>query len=159
MAFDQIIITNAQSCAIAAKHQNEHPDFEYYKKVLLSGENGAELNVSLYEVPPGKSAYPYHHHFRNEEAFYIISGQGLLRTPKREYIVVAGDIMAFPPCPAGAHQLTNTSEREKLIYLAFGSHHSPEVSFMPDSGKRVIYGQGLRQIVREGESLNYYDGE
>ncbi len=157
MALDRITVTDGGD--IPAKHQNEHPGYEYYKKVIMSGDRGDKCNVSLYEIPPLKSAYPYHYHYQSEEVFYIIGGTGLLRTPEGERPVKAGDILAFPASEQGAHQLTNSSETETLVYIDFDTYHSPEVSFMPDSDKKVIYGKNLRLVIRGGQSAGYYDGE
>jgi uncharacterized cupin superfamily protein len=157
LAIEKILITNINK--LTAKHQNIHKDYEYYKKIVLNGEQGDKCNVSIYEVPPGKSAYPYHYHFQSVEVFYIISGIGSLRTPKGEKIVTAGDIIAFPASEAGAHKLTNTSGSEILIYIDFDTYHSPEVSFMPDSKKSVVYGKGIRKVIKDNNEVNYYDGE
>lgn len=157
MAFDKVIITDGSD--IRAKHQHEHPDYEYFKKIILHGDEGARCNVSLYTIPPGKSAFPYHYHYQSEEVFYIISGRGLLRTPEGDTEVKPGDILAFPACAAGAHKLTNASDTEDLVYIDFDTYHSPEVSFMPDSQKKVVYGKNLRQIVRDDHDPDYYDGE
>ncbi len=154
---NQVIITNANE--LSAKHQNVHEGYEYYKKIVLSGEQGNKCNVSVYEVPPGKSAYPYHYHYQSEEVFYIISGTGTLRLPDKEVTVKAGDILAFPPTEQGAHKLTNTSSTDMLVYIDFDTYHSPEVSFMPDSGKTVVYGKGIRKIIKDGQDADYYDGE
>ena len=113
MKSDRILITKVGE--LTAKHQNIHDDYEYYKKIILSGEDGNKCNVYVYEIPPGKSAYPYHFHYQSEEIFYIINGIGLLRTPNGEIKVTAGDILAFPACEAGAHKLTNSSDTEMLI--------------------------------------------
>lgn len=157
MSIEKTVITNAAS--LPAKHQNTHEGYEYFKKVVLSGEQGDKCNVSIYEIPPGKSAYPYHYHLQSEEVFYIISGTGLLRTPEGERIVSAGDILVFPPCEAGAHKLTNSSNTETLTYIDFDTYHAPEVSFMPDSKKSVVYGMGLRKVIKDGTEVDYYDGE
>ena len=157
MRIEQTLITN--SCKLVAKHQNQYDGYEYFKKIVLSGENGDKCNVSVYEIPPCKSAYPYHYHFQSVEVFYIISGIGTLRTSDGDTKVAAGDIIAFPACKEGAHKLTNTSESEMLIYIDFDTYHSPEVSFMPDSNKLVVYGQGLRKIIKEGMEVDYYEGE
>ncbi len=144
---------------IEAKHQSVHDGYEYDKKIVLQGERGDGCNVSVYEIPPGKSAYPYHYHYQSEEVFYIISGVGTLRTPEGERTVAAGDILVFRASPDGAHKLTNASATDKLVYIDFDTYHSPEVSFMPDSNKLVVYGPGLRKILRDGVDVDYYDGE
>ena len=158
---DKALITNAKE--LSATHKSIHEGYEYFKKVIFSGENGNKCNVSVYEIPPNKSAYPYHYHFQNEEVFYIISGNAILRTPEGEVKVKAGDILAFPACKEGAHKLTNISESEMLVYIDFSTYHSPEVSFMPDSNKSVIYGKGLKRIVYNNTEadceVDYYEGE
>ena len=161
MGAEKTLVTNAKD--LTSTHKNIHERYEYFKKVILSGEKGNKCNVSVYEIPPGKSAYPYHYHFQSEEVFYIISGNAILRTPEGEVTVKAGDILAFPACEEGAHKLTNISESEMLIYIDFSTYHSPEVSFMPDSGKSVIYGKGLKRIVYNNREVDcevdYYEGE
>ncbi|MCL2702078.1 MAG: cupin domain-containing protein [Defluviitaleaceae bacterium] len=157
MKIEKALITNANQ--LTAKHQNVHHGYEYYRKTIISGENGNKCNVSVYEIPPGKSAYPYHYHFQSEEIFYIISGHGIVRTPDGNKNVTAGDILVFPAGEAGAHKLTNSSETEMLTYIDFDTYHSPEVSFMPDSNKSVIYGKGLRKIISGEVEVDYYKGE
>jgi len=154
---DDIIIANAKS--IMPQHKNEHKDYEYYKKVIVDGESSGQCNVSFYKIPPGKAAYPYHYHTKNEEVFYIISGTGTLRTPSGEQTVISGDVLAFPANENGAHKLINSSETEMLIYLDFDTYNSPEISHLLDSGKVVVYGRGFRQIFKESSEIGYYDGE
>jgi hypothetical protein len=42
--------------------------FGYRRKSLGSAAGGEKLGCSLYEVPPGRRAWPYHYHLANEEA-------------------------------------------------------------------------------------------
>ena len=45
----------------------EHPGFQC-KRARVSRQAGSErLGLSLWEVPPGEAAYPYHHHLAEEE--------------------------------------------------------------------------------------------
>src|SRR5690606_31385298 len=111
--------------------------------------------ISLYEIPPQKAAYPYHYHTKNEEAFYILQGSGLLKTPEGERPVAAGDLIFFPANEKGAHKLTNTSETEMLIYLDFDTHNDLDVAFYPDSGKIGVWGQGINQVYRVQEQVTY----
>ena len=164
MKIEKALVTNSDQ--LPAKHQNLHSGYEYFKKIVMSGENGNKCNVSVYEIPPGKSAYPYHYHYQSEEVFYIISGSGTLRTPDGEIVVATGDILAFPAGEAGAHKLTNASKTEMLVYIDFDTYHSPEISFMPDSNKTVLYGKGskvgethFRRITKNGVEVDYYENE
>lgn len=157
MENDGVIITNANE--IEAKHQNMHKDYEYYKKTIINGGERHKCNAAIYEISPGKSAYPYHYHYQSEELFYIISGTGRLRTPDGERTVKAGDILFFPASEKGAHKLTNLSDIEKLIYLDFDTYHSPEICFYPDSDKINVFGKGFRRVIKSDMEADYYDGE
>ena len=137
----------------------EHPDYAYQKRVIVGKEDAAHLDVSVYEIPPGKAAYPYHYHAGNEEVFFILSGSGLLRTPDGERTVTAGDFLYFPNNEKGAHKLTNVSDHEPLVYVDFDTRHDPEVVFYPDSGKVGVSGGGMRLFVPTDQQVDYYDGE
>ena len=84
-------------------HQNSHEKFEYHKKDLIKHDEARQFKISHYTIPPGKSNYPYHYHVQNEEAFYILSGEGTLKTPDGDIPVSEGDIIYFPPDETGAH--------------------------------------------------------
>ena len=144
---------------IPASHKCGHEGYEYFRRkfIPIGGANNAL--VSIYEIPPGKAAYPYHFHYKNEEVFYILSGEGLLKTPEGERKVAAGELLFFPVGEAGAHKLTNTSETEKLVYIDFDVVHDIDIAAYPDSGKIGIWGMGINKIYPENADINYYDGE
>ena len=116
-------------------------------------------HVCVYEIPPQKSAYPYHYHHKTEETFYILSGQGTLKTPEGDRVVTAGELIFFPAGPEGAHKLTNTSETENLVYIDFDVPHDLDVAVYPDSDKIGIWGMGINQVFPKSAAVDYYDGE
>ena len=118
----------------------------------------ARCVVALYEIPPGKSAYPYHYHAQNEECFYVLGGSGTLRTPRGERPVQAGEFLFFPAGPIGAHKLTNTGDVD-LAYLDFDTSHEIDVTFYPDSGKLGVWGKNINQLYKTEDQVGYYDGE
>ena len=89
-------VIHTKSSKVQETHKNEHEKYEYIKRTIVPWEQAEQCAVSLYELPPEKSAYPYHYHTKNEEVFYIISGQGIIRTPDGENSVSAGDFIFFP---------------------------------------------------------------
>jgi len=139
------------------KHKSAHPDYEYVRRDLLP-RGRAGCVAAQYEIPPGKAAYPYHYHTQVEEAFYILSGAGTLRTPQGERTVRAGDFLFFPAGEQGAHKLTNTGEAD-LVYLDFDTAHEIDVAFYPDSGKIGVWGMGVNQVYKTDEQAEYYEGE
>ena len=83
------------------KHKAGAEGYEFDRRDFLKVHEARSL-VRVYEVPPGKSAYPYHYHLKNEETFFILKGQGLLRTEEGERTVRAGDLLFFPAGENGA---------------------------------------------------------
>jgi uncharacterized cupin superfamily protein len=144
---------------VPSKHKNESEGYEYFKRVLVPLGCANQCAIAAYEIPPGKSAYPYHYHVKNEESFYIISGKGLLKTPTGCKEVSAGDFLFFPANENGAHKLTNISSSEKLLYLDFDTSNDLDVSFYPDSDKIGVWGKNINMLFKTSESVDYYEGE
>lgn len=92
--------------------------------------------------------------------FYIISGTGVLRTPDRERLVQAGDLILCPTAPEGARKLTNPSETEPLQHIDFDTTQGTDVISYPDSGKTVVIVHGRSAVFYpHGADTDYYDGE
>ena len=144
---------------IPVSHKCEHEGYEYYRKKFIPFGGAKNTLVSVYEIPPHKSAYPYHFHHNNEETFYILRGEGTLRTPDGERIVSAGEFLFFPTGPAGAHKLTNSSDTENLVYIDFDVVHDVDITIYPDSEKMGVWGMGINQLYPQSEAVDYYDGE
>lgn len=144
---------------LPAKHKHEQDGYEYVRKKFVARGEAASTLVSIYEIPPMKSAYPYHYHLKDEETFYIISGEGLLKTPDGERPVRAGELLFFPAGSGGAHKLTNKSATEKLVYIDFDVIHDLDVAVYPDSGKIGVWGKGVNRVYHLDDNVDYYDGE
>ena len=136
-------IKHANIKALEASHKCEHENYEYERRKFVPFGGAKHTLVSVYEVPPMKSPYPYHYHHKNEETFYIISGEGILKTPTGERNVTAGDFLFFPTGPEGAHKLTNCSKTEKLVYIDFDVVHDIDIA---ESLIKELMQYGLRGI-------------
>ena len=145
--------------AIACSHKSEHEGYVYYRRKFVPYGGSKNTVVSVYEIPPGKAAYPYHFHHKNEETFYIISGEGVLKTPEGERKVGAGELLFFPAGPEGAHKLTNSSETENLVYIDFDVVHDIDIAVYPDSDKIGIWGLGINKLYPQSGNVDYYQGE
>ena len=150
------------------QHSAAGSRFESERKPLAGRVPGRRLGCSLYRVPPGKTAFPAHHHFSNDEAIFIISGQGNLRWGEEQYPVGEGDYIALPAGSGKAHQLLNTSQ-ESLQYLCLSTMTEPEVVQYPDSNKVGVMGGrapggptregGIFKLFKADSDVGYYDGE
>jgi uncharacterized cupin superfamily protein len=116
----------------------------FRRKRLASAARGAPapadgLGASLYELPPGARAWPYHYHAGNEEALYVLAGEGRVRGPDDEgRPLAAGDFLLFPTGPGGAHRVVNDGE-ETLRYLVVSTMRDPDVTVYPDADAVGVY--------------------
>lgn len=144
---------------MAGKHKCEHDGYEYRRHVFVPRDRTKQCTVSVYEIPPQKTAYPYHWHTKSEEVYYIISGEGVLKTPDGERNVTTGDLLYFPADANGAHKLTNSSDSATLTYIDFDTVNDIDVALYPDSDKIGIWGMGIDKVYKADDDVDYYDGE
>lgn len=157
-------IINLSDAPVHTASSGEHFAFELRALSRPLGAKAIGANVTT--VPPGKAAFPFHHHRANEEHFFILSGSGVLRVGNESHTVRQHDyIVNLPGDAAHAHQLINTGAGD-LVYLAISTLAVPEVVGYPDSGKtgvRIGAGEaaGTRFLVRDStkDSVGYWDGE
>ena len=150
----------------------EKPDFDEPReqegfraqRARLSRQAGAErLGLSLWDLPPGEAAYPYHAHLTEEEIVIVLEGRPSLRTPEGWRELEAGEVLAFLRGEEGAHQIVNRTG-ETVRFLAFSTSGEPDVVIQPDSGKIGAFerrpdGSGMRLWFRKEDAREYYDGE
>ena len=150
------------------------PDFEpqeepagyFQRRARIGRQAGAErLGASLYELPPGKAAWPYHAQFANEELLVVLSGRPSLRTSAGWRELEEGEVVSFPRGEAGAHQVLNGSEAP-VRFLVISEMNAPEISVYPDSGKVGTYGtapgsadEGHEAVFRSSDAVDYWEGE
>ena len=127
------------NAADAPTHSGASGEYFSYSMTELASELGARaIGANITRVPPGKAAFSIHHHYANEEHFFVLSGSGLLRLGSETYEVKKNDyIVNLPGGPDDAHQLINTGT-EDLVYLALSTQILPEVVGYPDSGKTGV---------------------
>jgi uncharacterized cupin superfamily protein len=141
----------------------EHEGF-LAKRARLSRQAGSErLGLSLWEVGPGQTAYPYHFHYTEEELLVVLEGRPSLRTPDGWRELAQGEVVAFLRGEEGAHQIFNKTN-ETVRFLCFSTSGEPDVVMYIDSAKlgmfeRLPEGGGLRKQFRVVDEVDYYDGE
>ncbi|MFT3715194.1 MAG: cupin domain-containing protein [Gordonia sp. (in: high G+C Gram-positive bacteria)] len=131
-----------------------------YTKHVVTPKHGSQLHVSFMEIPPGKSAFPYHYHDGITEAFVILQGTARVRTSTGDIALGPGEVIVFPPGPPGAHRITNVSPDEPLRYVDLDTTSIPDVIHYPDSGKTAYNVAGVPGAAwRDADQVDYYDGE
>lgn len=130
----ELVVKNIQNIQAEVNAQNGNT---FSVKHVISPDS---MHIDFVEVEPDSIAYGYHWHEAGEEAFYIISGEGTVRTINGEIKVKSGDIITFPAGEKGAHVIKNISQTEKLIYLDFGRNEKIEIVHFPDINKIMAIG-------------------
>jgi uncharacterized cupin superfamily protein len=144
--------------------ERDAPDGFRSRRARIGYELGSELvGASLWEVPPGEAAYPYHFHYSDEEVVIVLSGRPSLRTPEGVRELENGEAVRFPLGEEGAHQILNSTD-EPVTFLAISSHGRPDIVVYPDSDKigaaeRLPHADGLRSFFRRADAVDYWDGE
>ena len=142
-------------------------DTEFKRKHLGEDAGGDQLGCSLYELPAGKRSWPYHYHTANEEAIFVLAGEGTVRCEGEEAAISEGDYLNFPADASGGHRVINDSENP-LRYLAVSTMIEPDVTVYPDSKKFGVYvgsppgGRDERTLegyYKQDATTDYWDGE
>ena len=142
----------------------DRPDGFRSRRARIGYELGSELiGCSLWEIPPGEVAYPYHYHFADEEVVIVVQGRPTLRTSDGMRELEEGEAVRFPLGEAGAHQILNRSQ-DTVTFLALSSHGRPDVVIYPDSNKlgvaaRLSRGGGPRAFFRREDAVDYWARE
>jgi uncharacterized cupin superfamily protein len=110
---------------------HDHGEATFRRKQLAEATDGEEIGCSLYELPPGNRSWPYHYHTANEEALYVLGGEGAVRLDGETAPLSTGDYVALPADERGAHRVVNDGD-EPLRYLAVSTMNEPDVTFYPD---------------------------
>jgi uncharacterized cupin superfamily protein len=95
------------------------------------------LAMYVYDLQPGESLSPYHYEYE-EEWLLVVDGAVVVRGPDGERSLERGDLVCFPPGPAGAHKIMNRSDLPARTLL-FSSSRLPAVSVYPDSNKIGVW--------------------
>lgn len=142
----------------------ERPQGFRSRRARIGYELGTELiGCSLWELPPGEAAYPYHYHYSDEELVIVLSGRPTLRTPEGNRELEEGEALRFELGEEGAHQIFNATD-QTATFLAVSSHGRPDVVVYPDAnkigvGERLPKGGGLRAFFKGDDAVGYFEGE
>jgi uncharacterized cupin superfamily protein len=128
----------------------------FRRKQLGVAAGGEQLGASLYEVPPGQRTWLPHYHTGNEEAIYVLAGEGTvtLGAERTDHALSPGDYVALPTGEAGYHDVV--SGDETLRYLMVSTMEEPDVTVYPDDGKVGLYAGSAPGGDSEARTLSTY---
>ncbi|WP_372479050.1 cupin domain-containing protein [Halomicrobium sp. HM KBTZ05] len=125
---DQVLDTDALDW-----EEYDHGTRSFRGKRFTRASAASELGCSLYEIEPGKRGWPAHYHEGNEEAIFVLDGDGTLwlGSDREERDLEAGDFAVFPRSEAGQHELE--AGPDGLRYLAMSTMNEPDITVYPDN--------------------------
>ncbi|UOF00661.1 cupin domain-containing protein [Bdellovibrio reynosensis] len=160
---------NVASLSEMKPFESTNGRFSVTAKNLSIPAGAKELGCNWFELPVGKTSFPYHFHTGIEEAIYILKGQGTARIGKDQVEVKEGDFLSFPAGPENAHTLIN-SGTEPMQYLCFSNHSHVDIMGYPDSKKIGFYATPdpaewpqksawVRMMIKDQPNIDYFEGE
>jgi uncharacterized cupin superfamily protein len=114
------------------------------------------LGLSVYDIPPGESTFPYHYELGREEWLLVLAGRPTLRDPDGEHELEPGDLVLFPEGEEGAHKVTNNGNEPARVAI-LSNKDEPSITFYPDSNKIGVWPAG--KLFRLADEVDYYHGE
>jgi uncharacterized cupin superfamily protein len=128
-----------------------------YRVLSDTRADGRKIGISYEELPPGKQSVPFHYHLLEEEHIVALAGEATLRLGDQRYRIKAGDYVGFPAGQRTGHCLVNESA-VPFRYIVIGDREPNDVCVYPDSNKVLVRALD-RTIFRDGQRLDYWDGE
>ncbi|MGD0386256.1 MAG: cupin domain-containing protein [Solirubrobacteraceae bacterium] len=140
----------------------EHPGFSVSRARVGRQAGSVRLGASVWELPAGAAAYPYHAHLGEEEVIVVLAGHPSLRTPEGRRELEPGEVVAFVRGEPGAHQLANRTA-QTVTFLALSTNGEPDIVLYPDAGKvgaieRRPDGGGFAAFFFTDDAVDYWDG-
>ncbi len=139
---------SAEKIAAMAGERRVHSVNPVAKRVDKSLGDAAglkNLGVHMVMVAPGDRSSEFHCHRYEDEAIYVLAGQGTAVIGTESYHIGPGDFLSF----AGggpAHETINDGS-EPLVCLVIGQRLAQDVVDYPRAGKRLYRNSGQRDMV------------
>ncbi|HGF5100126.1 TPA: cupin domain-containing protein [Vibrio parahaemolyticus] len=89
------------------------------------------FGVNLTTMAPNSTSALKHHHSKQDEFIYIISGPPTLVYGDEKFQMVAGDCMGFKAGSGIGHQLLNNTSNE-VVYIEVGDRTANDIVKYPD---------------------------
>jgi len=114
----------------------------------------ANFGVNLTELAPGAISALIHHHNKQDEFIYILSGTPTLVLDAAEYLLRPGDCCGFKAGTGVGHQLANRSP-EPVVYLEVGDRLPGDSPVYPRDDLALAQGPDGSWIVMHKDGTPY----
>jgi uncharacterized cupin superfamily protein len=118
-----------------------------------------ETLMFIADLAPGQASSPYHYEF-DDEWLLVVEGTLVLRDPDGEHTLERGDLVRFPPGPAGAHRLMNRSDAPARTLMFSSAGTPPAAVVYPDSDTiGVFFGDENDLVFKRDTAVPWATGE
>ena len=112
------------------------------------------FGVNLTELAPGAVSALLHHHTKQDEFIYILSGTPTLLLDDREYPMQPGDCCGFKAGNGVGHQLVNRSS-QIVQYLEIGDRSAGDYAEYPADDLKFTQEQGDAWILTRKDGSRF----
>ena len=112
------------------------------------------FGINLTELAPGSVSALLHHHTKQDEFIYIVSGAPTLVLDDREYLLRAGDCCGFKAGTGLGHQLVNRTE-STVVYLEVGDRTVGDYAAYPRDDLKFTQIEGGAWILTHKDGTRY----
>jgi uncharacterized cupin superfamily protein len=118
-----------------------------------------ETHMFVYDLAPGQGSR-YHYEF-DEEWLLVVDGTVVLRDPDGEHTLERGDLVRFPPGPAGAHKVTNRGESPARTLMFSSKARPPAVVVYPDADTIGVFfpDEANNMVFKRSSAVPWAEGE
>lgn len=114
----------------------------------------ANFGVNLTELAPGAASALLHHHSKQDEFIYIVSGTPTLMLDDNAYELKPGDCCGFKAGNGIGHQLINKSSGP-VVYLEIGDRMPGDAAFYPNDDLKISVGENGAWIITHKDGTAY----
>ena len=132
------------------------------RRARVAQQAGAKkVGMSLWEIPAGEAAYPYHWHVIDEEVIVVLDEGLELRGPEGGWRKLpVGEVVACTVGEGGGHQLVNRGgATARFLSISSGPSERDDIVFYPDSDKIGVFSRNLYELFPRSSAVDYWEGE
>lgn len=112
------------------------------------------FGINLTELAPGSVSALLHHHTKQDEFVYILSGTPTLVLDDKEHLLRPGDCCGFKAGTAVGHQLVNRSQNA-VLYLEIGDRTAGDYATYPKDDLQFTQIEGGAWILTHKDGTPY----
>jgi uncharacterized cupin superfamily protein len=112
------------------------------------------FGINLTELAPGSVSALLHHHSKQDEFIYIVSGAPTLVLDDSEYRLRAGDCCGFKAGTGLGHQLVNRTD-STVVYLEVGDRTAGDYAVYPRDDLKFTQIEGGAWILTHKDGTPY----